>query len=107
MTRNRRQFVRGQWVQQTARVPAPEGTVEIASILVQTRPDWLDAAEAAIRAIDGAEIYQRDPKGKLVVILEATGGDPVGAMLTRISLLPEIITATLVYHAVDTPTAGP
>jgi periplasmic nitrate reductase NapD len=101
MARNRRQFIRGRWIPQTAKLALPGGTVEIASILVQTRPERLAAAAAAIGAIKGAEIFQRDPKGKLVVVLEAVGSEPIGEMLTRISLLPDVITATLVYHAID------
>jgi periplasmic nitrate reductase NapD len=100
MVRDRRQFIRGRWIGQTATLPSPAGT-EIASILVQTRPERLDAVAAAIEAIHGAEIFQRDPKGKLVVVLEADGGDPIGETLTRLSLLPDVITATLVYHAID------
>jgi len=101
MTRSRRQFIRGRWIAQAAELPSPAGTVEIASILVQTRPERLAGVAAAIGAIDGAEIFQRDPKGKLVVVVEADGADPVGEKLTRISLLPDVITATLVYHATD------
>jgi len=54
MTRDRRQFIRGRWIPQTAKLPSPGGTAEIASILVQTRPERLAAAEAAIDAIAGA-----------------------------------------------------
>jgi nitrate reductase NapD len=101
VTRDRRQFIRGRWIPQTAKLPSPAGTTEIASILVQTRPERLAAAAAAIGAIEGAEVFQRDPKGKLVVVVEAVGSDPIGETLTRISLLPDVITATLVYHASD------
>ena len=101
MTRSRRQFIRGRWIAQAAELPSPAGTVEIASVLVQTRPERLAGVAAAIGAIDGAEIFQRDPKGKLVVVVEADGADPVGEKLTRIALLPDVITATLVYHATD------
>ena len=47
--------------------------VEIASILVQARPERLDEAARAIEALPGAQIYSRDPKGKLVVVIEAAG----------------------------------
>lgn len=101
MNRDRRQFIRGRWVAHPARLPSPAGTTEIASILVQTRPERLAAAEAAIRTVEGAEIFQRDPKGKIVVVIEASGTEAVGEALARISLFPAVITATLVYHAVD------
>jgi nitrate reductase NapD len=101
VSRNRRQFIRGRWLGTAAKLPSVDGTTEIASILVQTRPERLTAAEAAIRSIEGAEIFQRDAAGKLVVVVEATGDDPVGESLRRISLLPDVITANLVYHAID------
>lgn len=105
MVRDRRQFIRGRWIPRTATVPSPAGTAEIASILVQTRPERLDAVAAAIAAIEGAEVFQRDARGKLVVVVESCGGDPVGETLTRVSLLPDVITATLVYHVIDAETA--
>lgn len=99
--RDRRQVIRGSWVPATARMPSPAGKLEIASILVQTRPERLGDVEAAIRAIRGTEIFQRDARGKIAVVIEAAGSDPIGETLTRISLLPDVITATLVYHATD------
>src|SRR5690242_5265870 len=99
MRRSRRQFIRGAWIPETATTATPDGAIEIASILVQTLPDQLDAAERSILRVKGAEVYARDPKGKLVIVLEsAPGGDAIGAALTEISVLPHVITATLVYH---------
>src|SRR5215813_12042852 len=107
MGRDRRQFIRGRWIPQTAMVPTPAGTAEIASILVQTRPERLDAVAAAIGAIEGAEVFQRDPRGKIVDVIESCDGDPVGETLTRVSLLPDVMSATLVYHAIDAAEAAP
>ena len=101
MTRDRRQFIRGRWIAQTATLPSPSGSTEIASILVQTRPERLAAVDEAIGRIEGAEVFGRDARGKLVVVIEASGSEPIGEMLTRISLLPDVVTATLVYHAID------
>jgi len=101
MPSSRRQFIRGQWIPQTATSATPDGVIEVASILVQTLPHHLDAAERSILAVKGTEVYARDPKGKLVVVLDSTDGDPIGAALTEISALPHIISATLVYHHSD------
>jgi len=102
MRRDRRQFIRGQWIPQTAKTATPQGTVEIASILVQTMPRRLGAAERSILALKGMEIYARDPRGKLVVVIEAADdSSAIGAALTEISALPDVITATLVYHRTD------
>jgi periplasmic nitrate reductase NapD len=105
MRRDRRQFIRGQWIPQAAKTATPHGAVEIASILVQTRPQCLASAEQSILAVKGAEIYARDPRGKLVVVIEAEDDSgAIGAALTEISTLPDVITATLVYHHGDVGT---
>jgi nitrate reductase NapD len=75
--------------------------VEIASILVQVRPALLEAAARAIDALPGTEIYSRDPKGKLVVVIETEDVGAIGATLNTISLMPEVITAALVFHGTD------
>ena len=59
------------------RVVAPPGG-EIASILVQARPERLVGVEAAIVALAGCEIYGRDPKGKLVVVVDAPDAGSLG-----------------------------
>jgi periplasmic nitrate reductase NapD len=95
---DRRKFINGRWVAASA---APTDSVEIASILVQARPERLDAAACAVEALPGTKIYSRDPKGKLVVVIEARDIGSIGATLNRISMLPEVLTAALVFHGTD------
>jgi nitrate reductase NapD len=52
-------------------------------------------------AIVGCEIHARDPKGKLVVVIEAADAGVVGTMLNTIALLPHVFSASLVFHATD------
>jgi nitrate reductase NapD len=82
------------------RVIAPPGG-EIASILVQARSDRLVEVEASIVALAGCEIYGRDPKGKLVVVVDAPDSGALGTILNTIALLPDVYTASLVFHAID------
>jgi nitrate reductase NapD len=82
------------------RVIAPPGG-EIASILVQARPERLADVEAAILAITGCEIHGRDPRGKLVVVTDAPDAGVIGTTLNMIALLPDVYTASLVFHAID------
>jgi nitrate reductase NapD len=93
---DRREFVNGRWV-----APASDtanGACEIASVLVQARPDRLDAVARAIEALPRAQIYSRDARGKLVVVIEASDVGGVGADLNSISLLPDVLSATLVFQ---------
>src|SRR5262245_16220479 len=75
--------------------------VEIASILVQAKPERLADAARAIEDLPDTQIYNRDPKGKLVVVVEACGTGAIGATLIAISMMPEVLTAALVFHGTD------
>ena len=59
----RRDLLTGRWAPSDG--DKGESTVEIASILVQTRPERLEAAARAIERLSGTQIYGRDPRGKL------------------------------------------
>jgi periplasmic nitrate reductase NapD len=96
---DRRAFISGRLADPDALV-APPGA-EIASVLVQARPDRLAEVEAAIVAIAGCEVHARDPQGKLVVVIEAANAGALGATLTAIALLPNVFSASLVFHAID------
>lgn len=86
------------------RVIAPPGG-EIASILVQARPECLAGVEANILALAGCEIYGRDPKGKLVVVVDVPDAGALGTTLNSIALLPDVYSASLVFHAIDAASA--
>ena len=96
---NRRALMTGRLLNPD-RVVAPPGG-EIASILVQARPDRLIDVEAAIVTMAGCEIYGRDPKGTLVVVVDAPDAGALGTTLNTIALLPDVYSASLVFHAID------
>ena len=101
LTRNvdRREFVNGRWTVHASR--SENAACEIASILVQARPDRLDAVARAIEALPRAQIYSRDGRGKLVVVIEASDVGGVGADLNLISSMPDVLSATLVFQGTD------
>ena len=101
---DRRAFMSGR-LADSDRIVAPPGA-EIASVLVQARPERLADVEAAIAAIAGCEVHARDPKGKLVVVIEAANASALGATLTAIALLPSVFSASLVFHAIDANASG-
>ncbi|MDB5876473.1 MAG: NapD [Ramlibacter sp.] len=96
---DRRAFMSGRIANPDPVIPPPGG--EIASILVQARPERLADVEAAILAIAGCEIHARDPKGKLVVVVDAPEAGIIGSTLNTLALLPDVYTASLVFHAID------
>lgn len=97
---NRRALITGR-VLNTERVISPPG-YEIASIIVQARPERLEALEAEIAALPGCEIHGRDPRGKLVVVTEAPDAGSLGTMLNTIQSLGDVYSAALVFHAIET-----
>jgi nitrate reductase NapD len=96
---NRRTLITGRALVDDS-VPAPPGG-EISSILVQARPERLDEIEAAIVALPGCEIHGRDPRGKLIVVVESLDAGSLGSTLNSIALLPHVYSASLVFHAID------
>ena len=100
---DRRAFITGRVINTDKVVAPPEG--EIASILVQARPEHLGEVEATIAALEFCEIHARDPKGKLVVVIDAPRSGAIGSTLNIIALLPHVYSAALVFHAIDTDQA--
>ena len=96
---DRRALITGQMGRHD-RVIAPPGT-EIASILVQARPEHLTDVEKAVGAMKDCEVYQRDPRGKLVVLAETANAGALGTILNTIATLPNVYSASLVFHAID------
>ena len=96
---DRRALITGRILNPDRVVTPPEG--EIASILVQARPENLDEVQAAITALRGCEIHGRDPRGKLIVVVDAPDTGSLGTILTTITLLPHVHTASLVFHATE------
>ena len=96
---DRRSLITGRLLNPDRVVRPPGG--EIASILVQARPDRLVDVEAGIATLAGCEICGRDARGKLVVVIDAPDAGSLGATLNAIALLPHVYSASLVFHAIE------
>ena len=96
---DRRALLTGRVLATDPLVTPPGG--EIASILVQVRPERIEDVESAITNMSGCEIHGRDPRGKLVVVVEALNASALGSTLNAIALLPHVYSASLVFHAID------
>src|SRR5688572_3212809 len=98
MASSRREFMRGQWDTVAARGGDQTGKVEIVSLIVGTWPRHLEAVSEAILALGNVEIRARDPKGKLVVVLEEATQGAVGPKMNAISGLPHVLSAAMVFQ---------
>jgi len=96
---DRRALITGRILNPDRVIAPPEG--EIASIIVQARPENLDEVSASITSLAGCEVHGRDPRGKLIVVVDAPDTGSLGTTLTTISLLPHVHTASLVFHATE------
>ena len=95
---HRRALITGRIINPDPVIAPPQG--EIASIIVQARAENLDEVSASIAALAGCEVHAREPRGKLIVVADAPDSGALGSLLTTISLLPHVHTASLVFHAV-------
>lgn len=81
--------------------PSGRQKAEIVSLIVNAFPDHLDGVAAEIAALPGAEVHAQDPKGKLIVVLEAPTQGDIGAMANAISGIPHVLSAAMVFQATD------
>lgn len=95
---DRRAFISSPW-SGTATAASAHG--EIASILVQTRPERLVEVERTILELAGCEVHGRDTRGRLVVVVDAADAGIIGSTLNMIATTQGVVSAALVFHAVD------
>jgi periplasmic nitrate reductase NapD len=74
--------------------------LHIASLLVHARPELFEAVKTNLRLLDGLELHQESPLGKLVVVLETEHEQQILERIEQISNLPGVLNAALVYHEV-------
>jgi len=101
---DRRSFLLGALTERDRAPAAREQS--IASILVQTRPEHLDGVAAALARLAGCEIHRRDPRGKLVVVIDAPDTGVIGTTLNAIAATRNVLSAALVFHAIDVEPAS-
>lgn len=74
--------------------------LHLVSLIIQVRPEHLITMNQEISAIEGAEVHCSDPKGKLVVTLEADTNKQLMEKITQVEHLNHLISTSLVYHQI-------
>lgn len=77
-----------------------EQNIHIASLIVLARPELFDGVKANLRLLQGVELHQESPEGKLVVVLEMPGESHLLQRIEQIGRLPGVLNASLVYHEI-------
>jgi len=74
---------------------------QIASLMVQARPEHMTALTAALNALPGVEVHGDNGQGRMVVSLEARDDQQLLDMISDIQNHDHVITASLVYHQIE------
>ncbi|MDU4254620.1 chaperone NapD [Pseudomonas sp.] len=80
-------------------MPDPQ-SVQIASLIIHTRPELLEAVKANLMRLPNLEVHQQSAQGKLVVVLEAEHEASILDNLNAIQNLPGVLNAVLIYHEI-------
>jgi nitrate reductase NapD len=81
-----------------ASAPRPEPELHVAGVLVHARPDALAGLERAVQSIEGAEVYQASPEGRVVVILEGPDTRTLLDAMDHLRALPGVVNVSLAYQ---------
>ncbi len=82
--------------------------MNICSALVFADPKRACEVIASLTALDGVEVHQASPEGRIVVTLEDTSNSCAIDALRQIATLSGVIATSLIYHHFepDLPRAG-
>lgn len=72
--------------------------MDISSLVVDARPDALQAVRAALAALAGVEIHAATDRGTLIVTIETADVEQASAIVERIGAMAGVLSVTLVYH---------
>lgn len=75
--------------------------MNIAGVLVHSRPEGAEAVAAALVQMPGVELHHRTAEGRLIVTVEDTDASRAGDVLLAMHNQPGVLSATLVYHHFD------
>ena len=73
----------------------------ISGIVVASRSEHLACVSQALEAISWAEVHFSDPRGRLVVTIEATDLDQSANRLKQLQALPRVLMAELAQYCIE------
>ncbi|WPZ37199.1 chaperone NapD (plasmid) [Thalassobaculum sp. OXR-137] len=79
----------------------------IASLLIQCRPNALEALAATIGAEPGVEVPITHPTGTLIAMLESPDQGTIADLAHRFTGLAGVLSCNLVFHGIDGETGPP
>lgn len=76
-------------------------SAHVASLLVQAWPERIPALLPELNSLQGVEVHQSDPKGKIILTVEAPSDRRLLAAISEIESAQGVVTASLVYHEIE------
>lgn len=74
--------------------------IHVASLLLQVAPDALDDLCQWVESRVDAEVHGTDPAGKLVLVTESDGRQPILDLMDACRDRPGVFTVNLIYHEI-------
>ncbi|MCK6423727.1 MAG: chaperone NapD [Burkholderiaceae bacterium] len=72
--------------------------MNISSLVVDARPDFLAPLCEALQALPGVDLHAATPEGKLIVTLETDSNDATTDTFERLGALEGVMSVAMVYH---------
>ncbi|MEN6588004.1 MAG: chaperone NapD [Sulfuricella sp.] len=72
--------------------------MHISGVVVHARPGRAAQAHQQLSAVAGVEVHVSDVEGKLIVTLEQENEQSTVDTFGRLNELPDVLSATMVYH---------
>ena len=72
--------------------------MNIAGVLVHSRPERISDVRASISQLPGVEVHEVSEEGKIVVTVEEVQNSNLADVLTQFSLTDGVLSAAMVYH---------
>lgn len=76
--------------------------MNISSVIVIPGPERVNGVVAGLKALAGVEVAAVSPEGKIIAVLETEGDRETVSLYEQISLMDNVMSASMVYHHKET-----
>ncbi len=78
-----------------------EQRFQIASLLVQARPETIPELTVQLNTLEGIEVHDTDARGRMILTVEAENDSGLLGAITKVENTKGVITTSLVYHQIE------
>ena len=70
----------------------------ICSLVVQTRPEYLDAVNESLNSMNGVEVHAQNEYGKMVISIDHPSREYCSKVMTEMTYINGVMSTSLVYE---------